>query len=191
VAARVTRFPFVASTLKLALIGSIVGSFVVGCGIGAANGPAVTFPPESFGPSAGTTGAVAATHAALVQALGNQGLQLADPQVAFRPPESPRLAAAPRAVFQVVLPQDSTHGFISVYEFPDAATANETGRDQAAYIATGPGRVQFPPDSRFVIRQLGPTIIFYSWSPASAADPRTRLIQQALETVGLGIPVPS
>jgi hypothetical protein len=169
----------------------LVALAVGGCGIGAASAAPATFPPVAVGPSAPVTAAVTETRAAIAQALGAQHLQLSDPQVPFRPPESPRLMAAPRAVYQVVLPQDPAHGFVSVYEFPDAAAATEAGQEQASYIASGPGRVQFVPDSRFVLRQLGPTLIFFTWSPANSPDPQTAAIQQALETVGEGITVPS
>jgi hypothetical protein len=133
---------------------------------------------------------VAATRAALQQALGARQLQVTEPQVAFRPPESPRLAAAARSVVQVVLPNDPAHGFISIYEFADDAAATDAGREQAAYVASGPGRVQFPSDTQFVIRQLGPTIVFFTWS-SNSPDPATPKIRDALEAVGVGIPVPS
>jgi hypothetical protein len=47
------------------------------------------------------------------------------------------------------------------------------------------------PDTRFVIRQVGRTVVFFAWSPLNSPDPRTADIQKALETVGIGIPVPS
>jgi len=163
---------------------------VAGCGIGASGPGAATFPPESFGPSTGTTAAVASTRAAIALALRPQGLALIDPRVPFRPAESPRFAAAPRAVFQVVLPDDPSHGFISVYEFPDPAAAAGAANEQAAYVASGPGQVQFPPDSRFVIRQLDTTVILFSWSPANSPDSRTAQIQPALETLGIPVAIP-
>jgi hypothetical protein len=163
---------------------------LAGCGVGAPVDRPATFPPTTFGPSeAGAD--VAATRAELARAFGALSLQLDDPQVPHRPPESPTFAAAPRAVFQVVLPDDPGHGFVSVYEFADEVAAATAGRDQAAYIASGPGRVQFVPDTRFVIRQVGRTVVFFAWSPLNSPDPRTADIQKALETVGTGIPVPS
>jgi hypothetical protein len=182
----------VASGLRPGLATALLAAAIVAaCGIGASSAVPVTFPPEIAGPSAATTGAVTATKAAVAAALGTARLQVRDPQVPFRPPEAPRFAAAPRAVVQAVLPDDAQHGFISIYEFADASAALDAGREQADYIASGPGRVQFPPDSRFVIRQLGPTVVFFSWSPGSVTDARTGDIQQALETVGQGIAVPS
>jgi hypothetical protein len=165
-------------------------ALVAGCGIGASAPVAATFPPASFGPSAGTTAAVATTRAAIALALRPQGLALVDPRVPFRPAEAPRFAATARAVFQVVLPDDPSHGFISVYEFPDPSAAAGAAHEQAAYVASGPGQVQFPPDSRFVLRQLDTTVIFFAWSPANSPDSRTAQIQPALETLGIPIAVP-
>ena len=168
----------------------VLALILAGCGAGASVDRPATFPPTTFGP--GEAGAdVAATRAELARALGTLSLQLDDPQVPHRPAESPTFAAAPRAVFQVVLPDDPGHGFVSVYEFADEATAAAAGQEQAAYIASGPGRVQFVPDSRFVIRQVGRTVVFFAWSPLNSPDPRTADIQKALETVGAGIPIPS
>lgn len=173
-----------ASFIALALI-------LAGCGIGASNGGALTFPPQSFGPSgATTTAAVAETRAAIAAALGARSLQLGEPKVPFRPPEAPRFAGAPRAVYQVQLPDDAAHGFISVYEFTDAPSAATAATEQANYVGSGVGRVQFPPDTRFVIRQLGTTVVFYTWSPSNSPDTRTSDIEVALDTLGVAIAVP-
>jgi hypothetical protein len=183
VAARLTRSAIAVAWLGLALL-------VAGCGIGASGAAGRSFPVESVGPSIGTTAAVAETRAAIAAALAAKSLQLDDPTVPFRPAESLSLAAAPRAVYQVPLPNDPGHGYISVYEFPDASSAATAGQEQAAYVGSGPGRVQFPPDSRFVIRQLGTTIVFYAWSPENSPDAHTPDIQPALETLGTAIAVP-
>ncbi|HEY0443903.1 MAG TPA: hypothetical protein VGC90_06760 [Candidatus Limnocylindrales bacterium] len=156
-------------------------------GSGAGNGGADA--SQTSGPS-GATAAVAQTRAAIAQALGQRSLQLADAKVPYRPPEPPVIAAAPRSIYQVVLPADPNHGFIAVYEFPDAAAAAAAGHDLASYVGSGPGRVEFQLDARFVIRQLGTTLVFYDWSPANSPDPRTAEIQPALETVGTPIEVP-
>ena len=169
----------------------ILAVVAAGCGIGASSSGAATFPPLTFGPSGGTTtAAVTETRAAIVAALGAESLQLDEPRVPFRPPEAPRFAAAPRAVYQVVLPDDVAHGFISVYEFPDPPSAAAAATEQANYVGSGVGRVQFPPDTRFVIRQVGTTVVFYSWSPSNATDAQAGDIQTALETLGTGIAVP-
>ncbi|MFL5680276.1 MAG: hypothetical protein ACJ77B_06715 [Chloroflexota bacterium] len=168
----------------------VVAVGVSGCGVGASGSSTVTFPPESFGPSAATTGAVATTRAAIAAALGTKNLQLDDPKVPYRPPEAASFAAARRAVFQAVLPNDQSHGFISVYEFTDPASAAAAGGEEARYLGSGPGRVNFPPDTRFVMRQLGTTVLLYAWSPDNSPDPRTKDIQPALETIGTPIAVP-
>jgi hypothetical protein len=174
-----------------AAVSIVFAVILAGCGAGGPAGPPATFPPTTFGAGDATGAEVAATRAELARALGTLSLQLDDPQVPHRPAESPSFAAAPRAVFQVVLPDDPAHGFVSVYEFADEATAAAAGKDQAAYIASGPGRVQFVPDTRFVLRQVGRTVVFYAWSPLNSPDPRTADIQKALETVGTRIPIPS
>jgi len=163
---------------------------VAGC---AASGPAPSAPiagvPDvSTGPGP-VSPAVTATRGELVRALGTQNLVLADSQSPVRPPESPLLAAAPRAVYQVTLPKDPDKGFIVVYEFPDATLAAAAAAQQQAYLATGPGRVQSPQGTVNVIRALGPTVIFYDWLPGAAQDPSAPGIQQALETIGVGYPV--
>jgi len=164
---------------------------VVTIACGSSNATPVTFPPQSFGPTGVSTGAASATRAAVLQALGTKHLQLRDAQIAYRPPESPRLTQAARLVVQAILPEDPSHGFISIYEFPDAAAAAEAGREQAAYISSGPGRVQFTADTQFVLRQLGQTLVFFTWSHGSASDADFADIQSALETVGTGVPIPS
>jgi hypothetical protein len=174
----------------IVLVAALVALVAGGCGIAANTTGTTSFTPPSVGPSIGTTAAVTGTRAAVAAALAAKSLQLGDPKVPFRPPESARLAAAARGVYQVVLPADPAHGFVSIYEFPDAAAAATAGKEQADYVASGPGRVQFPIDTRFVIRQLGTTIIFYAWSPENSPDPRTTDIQSALETVGAAIAVP-
>jgi hypothetical protein len=60
----------------------------------------------------------------------------------------------------------------------------------AAYVASGPGRVQFPLDARFVLRQLGATLIFYTWSRESSPGREVEEVAIVLETVGQGIAIP-
>jgi hypothetical protein len=179
VAARVT------ARRRAAAAGVVLAAILAGCG------GSSTFAPQPSGLAEATGADIAATRAELARALGALSLQLDDPQVPHRPAEGPVFAAAPRAVFQVVLPDDPGHGFVSVYEFADEARAAAAGKDQAGYIASGPGRVQWVPDTRFVIRQVGRTVVFFAWSPMNSPDPRTPDIQRALETVGAGIPVPN
>jgi hypothetical protein len=159
---------------------------LVACGVAATR---VTVAPA---PSAATSypPQVADTRRLIVDALGRDGLTLQDANQPFRPPESPAMTAAARGVFQVVLPADPIHGFVVVYAFRDAASAVTAARDQAAYIGSGPGRIQFPPDTQSVIRQVDATVIVYSWSPANSTDPHAAGIASDLATIGIEVPIP-
>jgi hypothetical protein len=162
---------------------------LAGCGIGA-SGNVVTFPPGSVGPDATVTPAVAQTRAAIAAVLAPYSLQLKDADRPFRPAESSRLATAPRAVYQVVLPADPEGGQIVVYEFRDAAAAVDAGNELAGYIGTGAGRVQFPSDAQHAIRQLNTTLIFYTWAPSTSPDPGSKAVADALATLGIGFAPP-
>ena len=126
---------------------------------------------------------------AVTGALAAVGLQTVPNSRAYRPPEGPLLAAAPRSTVQATLPEDPAHGFIVVYALATPAAAQAAAEDQAAYIASGIGRVQFAPDAHFVLRVLGPTVVFFWWSPGASLDARTSLIEQALGTVGSAVEV--
>ena len=161
----------------LAVLGALAAA---GC---AAPGPPPTVPPVgSVRPAMTVTPAVNLTRSELVRVLG-------DSQAPIRPGEAPLLAAAPRAVYQVILPKDPTKGFIVVYEFPDAARAAAAAAEEQAYLATGPGRVQRPQGTVTVIRQVGSTVVFYDWLPGASLDPSAPGIQATLETLGTGYPV--
>jgi hypothetical protein len=160
---------------------------LAGCGVAAE--PGVTFPVASVGPGRTVSPAVNATRADIVRALAAHDLVLSDTQTPFRPAESALLAAAPRAVYQVVLPKDPTHGFIVVYEFPDTARAASAAAEEQAYLATGPGRVQSPQGTVTVLRQDGTSVILYSWLPGASTDDQAPGIQAALETLGVGYPI--
>ena len=159
------------------------------CGVGASS-TVVTFPPEQPGPSATVSSAVTQTRAAIAAALAASSLQLDDAKQPFRPAESRSLMSAPRAVYQVVLPQDPEGGYIVVYEFRDAAAAVDAGNELAGYLGTGAGRVQFPLDAQHTIRQLGTTLIFYSWAPSTSPDPGSPETAAALSTLGIGFAPP-
>jgi hypothetical protein len=173
------------SVLALAFLG---GS-IVACS--PTDGAAVTYPVGSIGPDRTVTPAVAQTRGQLVQVLGEQNLILNDTQTPYRPPESASLATAPRAVYQVTLPADPTGGFIAVYEFSDTAKATAAAAELQAYLATGPGAVQSPLGTVHVIRQVGTTVVYYSWLPGASKDAGAAQIQVALETLGNGYPVPA
>ncbi|MFL5684856.1 MAG: hypothetical protein ACJ77D_02265 [Chloroflexota bacterium] len=143
------------------------------------------------GPTRTVGPAVAQTRTELVQVLGTKNLVLQDSQAEFRPPEDPTFATTPRALYQVILPKAPQEGFIVVYEFADPTAAAEAAAAQAAYLATGPAKVQSPFGARHIIRLVGPTVVQYTWVPAGAEDPLQPDIQTALETLGTGVPVPS
>lgn len=170
---------------RVSLIALLVAA-TAGCGSGSSR---PTFPPVGSTPGpvgAATSGA----RAAVTAALAVEGLQVVDATVPYRPAEGALFAAAPRSVIQVTLPQDPTHGFVVLYalESPQAAFAAAT--DQASYLATGPGRIQFPPDTRFSLRVLDSTAIFFSWS-ADSPDPGSAAVDLALSQIGIDVPIPS
>lgn len=164
---------------------------LVALGACGSSGPAAaTYSLSSAKPATAAPGAVGGARADLVRVLGEQNLVLQDAPVDFRPAEGPALASAPRSVYQVILPDDPTHGYVVVYALRDVPAAAAAGADQAAYLATGPGRVQMPIGTQHVIRQVGAAVVLYSWIPGSSPDERTPLIAQALESLGIGIDVP-
>jgi len=122
--------------------------------------------------------------------LGDEQLVLTDSQSPVRPSEAPMLAAAPRAVYQVILPKDPTKGFIVVYEFPDSASAVDAGNEEAGYLGTGPARVQFPPGAQHVLQAVGTTLVLYTWLPSASSDPTAGKVADALKAIGVGFDVP-
>ncbi|MFI5227337.1 MAG: hypothetical protein ACHQ3P_11760 [Candidatus Limnocylindrales bacterium] len=166
----------------------IIGVALEGCGL-AASTAGVPPTPTVAVPSYSTT--IAETRRQVASALDTQGLELSDATEPFRPPEPPTMFDTPRAVFQVVLPADPSHGYLVIYEFRDVASAAAAGADLASYYGSGPGRVQFPPDTQHVIRQVNTTLVVYSWSPVNASDPNESKISTSLGTVGTGIDVHS
>lgn len=179
--------PGQAAALVLGAVLSVVGCMASGSG----PVPSAGLPVRTEGPSRSVGPAVARTRERLVTALGTRNLVLQDSQAAFRPPEDATFTTAPRALYQVILPEAPQEGFIVVYEFPDAARASAAASAQAAYLATGPARVQSPFGARHILRLVGSTVILYTWVPEGAEDPRQPDIQVALETLGAGVPVPS
>ena len=167
----------------------IVVAVVGGCAPGGVS--VASFPPGTIGPARTAGAAAAQTRIELVRVLGEHNLILQDSQAPFRPPEDTVFTTTPRALHQVILPDAPGEGFIVVYEFSDATTAAEAAADQAAYLATGPARVQSAFGTRHVIRLVGSTVVLYSWVPEGAADARQPAIQAALETLGVGVAVPS
>jgi hypothetical protein len=163
---------------------------IAACSPGAGDGtPPRAAPTE--GPSRTVGPVVAQTRGELVRALGTRSLVLQDSQAPFRPPEDATFTTTPRALYQVILPKAPTEGFIVVYEFADPAAAAAAAADQAAYLATGPAKVQSAFGARHIIRLVGPTVVLYSWVPGGVEDPLQPDIQAALETLGTGVAVPS
>jgi hypothetical protein len=146
--------------------------------------------PASPGPASSVTPGIAPTRAELFRVLGERRLTVTEPEVPYRPAEAPTLTTAPRAVYQVILPDDPGAGYVVIYELPDVASAQAAAQEQAAYLASGPGRVQTPIGTRHVIRVLGPTVVLHSWHLDAATDPRAPEIPAALETLGTGVDVP-
>jgi len=134
--------------------------------------------------------AVEATQVQLAGALQARGIVLEATQLVARPGEPPALAAVPRTAFRAILPDDPAGGLIAVYELPDLVAAATAAADLAAHVTSGPGRVQYPPDVRHVIRQVGSTVVFFAWSPASSPDARTAEVAAAVATVGTEVPIP-
>jgi hypothetical protein len=190
-AARLTRPP-ARRAIRVALTVSLAVVLATGCGASDdGTVPSEGVPAASEGPTRTVGPAVAQTRADLVRALGTKNLVLQDSQAPFRPPEDARFTTTPRALYQVILPKAPQEGFIVVYEFPDPTTASEAATQQAAYLATGPAKVQSPFGTRHIIRQVGSTVVMYSWVPEGATDPIQPDIQTALETLGTGVTVPS
>ncbi len=180
------------SITRIALVAVASAALVVGCGIGADGNPA-SFAPPSVGPSATVTGATAQTRGEIATALAAvpSGIQFGDATRPYRPPESGRLRDSARAVYQVVLPDQPDSGFIVVYEFVDAAAAIDAGNEEAGFLGTGPARVAFPRDAQHVLRELGPTLILFTWSPSDPAATAEGEVAAALGRIGIGFTVPN
>lgn len=178
--------PSIRAILTVAVAIVAVGACAPGGGPGLA-----TLPAGSLGPTVTVGPSVAQTRGDLVRVLGERNLVLRDTQAAFRPPEDGRFTLTPRVIYQVILPAAPSQGFIVVYEFADAQTAAAAADEQARYLASGPARVQSAFGTRHIMRLVGSTVVLYSWVPEGAEDPRQPDIQAALETLGVGVPIPS
>jgi hypothetical protein len=157
---------------------------------------APTYVPTSTYPPIGSTplppgDTTNATVGAVIGALGTAGLQAGVTQTPYRPPEGPLLAAAPRTVLQVTMPDDPTHGFIVVYALDSPNAALAAANDHARWVSDPVGNINLPPGTRFELRVLGSNVILFSWLPGSSPDKRNDQIGPALETVGEAVTVPS
>ncbi|HEY7826829.1 MAG TPA: hypothetical protein VIB99_01270 [Candidatus Limnocylindrales bacterium] len=174
--------------MRAGLIAGLIltATIVAGCGFGADGAPQ---PTALSSPEASLSGTLQLCWNQLSSALGAASFNLVQPASAVRPAESPLLTSAPRTVGQVLLPGDPDHGFIEIYEFPDPARAYAAGQQQAAYVASGEGKIQFVPDTNFSLRQYGSCVIFYAWSPSASTDPRSPAIQTVVDSFGVQIPI--
>jgi hypothetical protein len=175
---------------RAGIVAASLALVVGGCGIGASTRtpPATVTGPTQASP--GLTGAVAQTRAAIGAALGTVAVQFGDATRPYRPAESGRLRSAPRATYQVNLPDQPDAGFIVVYEFRDTASAVDAGNEEAGYLGSGEGRVQFPPGTQHVIQAVGTTLVLYSWTPAASDDATAGEVAAALSQLGIGFAVP-
>lgn len=160
------------------------------CGTAPDGTPQATFPSTTAEPDRTTSPDLEAARAALAAALGASNVILADTEAPFRPAEGAILTTAPRAVYQAIMPADPGKGFIAVYDLEDAGRAAAAAQDQAAYLASGPGRVQYPDATMHILRRLDTTVIFYSWAPEAATDPSAPDVAAAIETVGQAVTIP-
>ena len=172
---------------RLGVLVLLVGLALVGAGCRAAATPA---PPPDPTPRPTISPAVAATQVQLEGALRARGLVLEPTELTVRPAEPPALAEVPRRAFRAILPEDEAGALVLVYELPDPAAAASAATELAAFVTGGPGRVQYPPDVRFVLRQVGSTLVFFPWSPGSSPDPRAADVAAAVATVGTEVPIP-
>lgn len=146
-------------------------------------------PPSATLGSPGSGGDPAsATKQLVIQALAAVSLQAVDTVKPYRPPETPVLIGAPRTIVQAQLPDDPDHGYVVIYSLGSAVAAEKAAVDQAAYVRSGTGGIQFPPGSHFVTRIVDTTVIFFTWSPGASPDQRTHLIEDALNTIGIAVP---
>jgi hypothetical protein len=168
----------------------LIAFVLAGCGI-AANGNPPSIAAPSVGPATNVTAATVQTRGEIVAALSSVAVQLGDATRPYLPPESGRLRTAPRAVYQLVLPDQPDAGYVVVYEFPDTTAAVDAGNEEAGYLGTGPARVNFPRDEQHVLRQVGPTLILFSWSPSDPDGSTETSVAAALGKLGIGFTVPN
>ena len=182
---RLTAPPARRRRCLLVAIAVLVASALAGCGPAAIPSPV---PDVTARPT--ISPAVAATGVQLEGALRARGLVLEATELAVRPGEPPTLATVPRTAYRAVLPDDPAGGLIVVAAPAAVAAAATAATELAAFVTSGPGRVQYPPDVRLVIRQVGATVVFFPWSPDSSPDRRTAAVAAAVATVGTEVPIP-
>jgi hypothetical protein len=170
--------------LRALVLGLVAAAALAGC-LTTLN----TFPPEGSSPRPAGAGA-SGTIGRVISALAAAGLQAGPATREFRPVEGPLLAAAPRTVLQVVLPDDPEGGWIVVYSLASPEAAAMAAKDQAAYLGAGiGGGIQYAPGTQFVLPQDGSSVVFFSWLPANSPDKRTATIAQTLPAIGQTVEV--
>lgn len=149
-----------------------------------------TFPP--LGSTPGPVGdATAATVGQITGALAAVSLQAVEANRAFRPPEGPLLAALPRTVLSIALPDKPEPAWIVVYAAPSPEAATQAAQDHAAYLASNTGGIILPPGTRLVLRVVGSTVVFFTWLPGGSPDPRMQQVEDTLRAIGTEVQVPS
>ena len=156
------------------------------CGPGR-QGP--TYPPAGATPVTATT-ETAAAREAVVGALASTALVIPANSQPYRPPEGAWFAGAPRSIVELDAPAGGPVGYVVLYGFGSSADAATAAADQAAFVSRATSRVYFASDSHFVLRVLGSAVVFLTWSPARD-DARLAAVEQALDAVGQGVPIPA
>ena len=154
-----------------------------------ASAACATEPRTTFLAPGGPAGTLTdATERQVIAALGGVGLPAAEALLPYRPPEAALLANAPRTVLQATLPDDPAGGFVVIYALTSSQAAQAAATEQAEYIAGHRGGI-FPLGTRPVLRVVGSNVVFFSWLPDTTPDARTRLVEEALLSVGSEVPV--
>jgi hypothetical protein len=127
-------------------------------------------PRTTYLPPGGPAGALTdATESVVIAALAGVGLPAGEAQLPYRPQEGALLANAPRTVLQATLPNDPNHGFVVIYALGSPQAADQAAREQAELIRSNRGGA-FPRTSRFSLRVVGNTVVFFTWIPEAAID---------------------
>jgi hypothetical protein len=162
-----------------------VGSLAVGAVIVALGALGISIVRPSPAATLAPTGQAAErTWNEVSSTLQAAGFQVQVPQNPYRPGETAELGRVPRSLLQAVLPDSPDDGYVVVYELPSNNDADRAGRDLAQYVASGPGAVQYPRDTQFVIQRIGQTLVFFSYSPLANPDPNLPRIADALRPLG-------
>ena len=146
-------------------------------------------PPGTVSTPGAPGDAGAATKQLVISALTTVGVPAVDAAKPYRPSETPVLMGAARSVLQAQLAKDPDHGYIVIYSLGSAVAAENAAFGQAAYVASPAGGIQFPTGSHFVIRLVDTTMIFFTWSPGTSPDLQQQKIEDALNGIGLPVPI--